>query len=349
MDRKIIKDYLENNNSINNRIGYKMHFYMQREYNEFFNSIKEFSNLLKDYGYTVEISIKAIDGGANDSTLTLKLTPWEEGMKFLTATWNDKDNTNKLYYVINPKFDEDFVEEANGKNVNMYIPVLPFVFLQIYEQKDVILNKFRIKAFNDIEEKIRYKKELNRLYDEIKSNNTNDFINFEQMIKELNNESDKLKDKILYGNMESLKKEQKKFFEFFEQLAKDIKGYGHSIKIQVPIYSIYNEKENYNLEFSYFREDSNKMLVGYSDSDKVGSVCLYDVIDPDFSRDNLTEKEIAEEKRTKNIYLSIPEHIFLQLYSKRAIFYELIEKQLHEDIRKRADFDNKLFEIYRKN
>lgn len=121
---------------------------------EIFNSYKELAKELKGYGYNFKIKTSIYSGMGNLENFTLVFSPWSEDDYLLLGELGD-DKDFHVYYSFNPDF-VDGDDKFKKSQKTGYISCCEFVTVQIYKQKDVLMEKMKEAIINDIEQKTHF-------------------------------------------------------------------------------------------------------------------------------------------------------------------------------------------------
>lgn len=334
-----LKQYLNYNKYINDSIGF---YACRRYYNKlknFVNRVNDLGKELEGYGYPIEIQIDAVNGGSNIQKLNIKFVPYSDDRNRLVAYWED-DNLYKLYYVIDENYDKDLeAEDENAEHSSMFIPVLSFVFLQIYEKQDSIINNLYIKAFDDINMHMHHEDILKDEFVKI-----NEDKSLHSLVTKLNQKRDKVHNLIGYSADVNFSYELNNFYSEILEFCKKTSEYGNSIKIKINIYDGFGELCEYCLTVSPYKADDSyidkkDLITGYFINETHEKIL--DTFIPGYTPDEINDLT----KSYDNYYLPVSSHIFIQIYNKRDIIIKMLKTQLLEDIEKRYQFNIKISNI----
>lgn len=339
MNKSMIREFLDNDKYINDSIGFYANTKHRNKIKEFASEVEKISDELKGYGYTIEIQIDAISGNGNSNKLNIRLVPYESGRNHLVEYWDDI-NPYKLYYVIDADYNEDLVaEDEKAEHSSMYIPVLSFVFLQIYAKKEQIINELYVKAFNDLNKHINHQ---DLLYNEaIKMANNN---SLQSLVKQLNSKRTKTCDFIGCDAYDNFGPALEEFYNDMLKFAEPIKDYGDSIKIILDIYDGAGNLSPYCICLSPYiikpdYDNKRDFIIGYFTNEE--DVTLYDSYMPGYTYEKIDEKTKAE----KRFFMPVQSHIFVQIYNKKDIILKMLDDKLLKDIEKKENMNNLLYRI----
>ena len=128
--------------------------------NDFFHLFENFSDEVKEYGWDIKIKILIRDGSSSYEPFVLQLEPFNHNKDFLLIGYfEDKQEKMQLQYSFNPSMKEN-IEEPN----KIIMPAFDFVYLQVLEEKDEILEKFKKQLKEDVEKHLEFDSYLNKLY-----------------------------------------------------------------------------------------------------------------------------------------------------------------------------------------
>lgn len=129
------------------------------QYGFLIGEFNAFSEAIKEYDKIIDVSIPAYNGSCNKEELRICLVPFyvnsdEENKKsfYLRATWSKKEDAKQVWYVLHPAFQypEYFKDEKDGDKMLCLIPMLSFIFIQIYEQKEQIIEKMKQQVSSNL-------------------------------------------------------------------------------------------------------------------------------------------------------------------------------------------------------
>lgn len=148
--------------------GYSAQFHFYDELKDFFKSVKKVGDQLKGYGNNIKIDLRIMNGAGKMADFVLRLSPYQIDKNpddYLVGYWKE-DEKDKAYvlYSFNPNFSS---EPYTNNSKQLYIDPLSFVFLQLYENKEYIVNKFEDQAIEDLTDRIKFTNRLIEISDKI--------------------------------------------------------------------------------------------------------------------------------------------------------------------------------------
>lgn len=130
---------------------------------EFFNMFKELGQKVVAFGNPFYVETEIILGLGKKEVFRLKLSPYEQDDFLLLGDFNVlNENGTHVYISFNPDIEPcDYLDKKD-----LYITVLPFVMLQIYDKKEELYNKMYNQIIEDIGNHITLQEELIRIIEE---------------------------------------------------------------------------------------------------------------------------------------------------------------------------------------
>lgn len=140
--------------------------------------------------------------------------------------------------------------------------------------------------------------------------------------------------------------ELKEFYDKLNEINKSLKGYGYPISIKTNIISGLAKSSKCIITLTHYNEEGLEILVSLKDKKKDPIDIVY-TVNP-IATTEFTETKNENIEKTKVYYLPITSFVFLQLYDKLDSLVKESKKVAISEIKKKIDFQNKLYNLDRK-
>lgn len=133
------------------------------EVKDLFERLFEVGNEIKSYINKIEIEFDLIDGAGKFEKFVLVLRPEldPENDEYLFGYWkNDKVDGTYHVYSLNPSYNHNSRVVENEWETKYFIPANTTTFVQIYGQKEYVIDLMKKKVVNILKKRIEVEKKI---------------------------------------------------------------------------------------------------------------------------------------------------------------------------------------------
>ena len=162
--KELMNEYKFSKEKMDKLLGFYAYDNYCEDMHNFFTEVKSLGKQMDGFGYNISIMTEIYNGTGNLCPFKLTLSHFADNRLYFIGDFVN-DSKSQLIYTFDPETTQDF-----QKGDIVYLPVLSFVFVQIYQNKSYILRLFENAICDEIKKHNEFHKHLITYAKEIREN-----------------------------------------------------------------------------------------------------------------------------------------------------------------------------------